>query len=446
MPSILSGLFSGRSGLSSHGLAISVVGDNISNASTIGYKSSRAEFSDLVSAGQPNGRIIGSGGKIQEVIPKQDQGSLEFTNRTFDVAIEGNGFYVVDSINGSRMYTRAGNFKVDEDGFIVTQSNDFVLGFPTQGTGGLERINVANILQENVVTTNATLNGNLDARGVATPISAGLNSIPTAQAIANNTATPAATDPTYADLNEEAEFSTVVNVYDSLGQEHSVNLYFFKTSNTAPQFTARAYVDSEDIDPNTNFPGRPRLLTNSAQTTTELPLNFNSDGTLVSGSNSSLGLNIPWNNGATEQDVTIDLTNFTQFATSSSVSSITQDGQGVGEVTSINIEPNGEIFAVLSSAQSATIGHIGLASFFNAEGLRRVGENYLQETGQSGEPIIGKPSTGRLGSLQAGALELSTVDIADEFVKLVTLQRAFQANSRIITTVNNLLQDIIQLV
>jgi flagellar hook protein FlgE len=445
MPSILNGLFSGRAGLASHGLAISVVGDNLSNASTIGYKASRAEFADMVSAGQPSERLTGSGSQIQSIVALQEQGTLEFTNRTLDVAIEGQGYFTVDA-KGSNVYTRSGNFRVDEDGFLVTQQGDNVLGFRTSGTGGLESLNVTSILQDNVTTGEVQITGNLDAAAAPTAISATVNSIPTAQNVADGTTTPATTDPTFADINAEADFSTVVNVFDSLGEEHNISLFFFKTSATAPQYTVKAYGASEDIDSGSGISGYPRLLTSADGSTTQVDLSFDSNGAISLTSDTELTVDVPWNNGSSEQQINFDLAKFTQFSANSSVTAVTQDGQGVGNVTSLNIGSDGEIFAVLDTAQTATIGHLALTNFFNPEGLRRIGENYLQETNSSGEPIVGKPDSGRLGSLQAGSLELSTVDIANEFVKLVTLQRAFQANSRMVTTVNSLLQEIIQLV
>jgi flagellar hook protein FlgE len=442
MPSILSGLFSGRSGLTTHGLAISVVGDNLANASTIGFKASRTEFQDMVSAGQPSNRTVGSGTQIGSVVATQEQGTLEFTSRALDVAVEGSGFFIARSDQGN-VYTRAGNFKVDQDGILVTQNNDPVLGFKSNGTGGLEEMNVTSVLQENVSTTEIRIEGNLDAQPTAAAISPALNTVPTAAAIASGTP-PAATDPSFADLNEEAEFSTVVSVFDSLGEEHNVNLYFYKTSVAAPQYTVRAYGQSDDIDPATGFAGRPRLLTGA---TTEAQLGFANDGTILPPpSAQSLAIQVPWNNGSASQNIAIDLAGFTQFAASSSISAVTQDGQGVGSVTSLNIGTNGEIFAVLDNARTTSIGKLALANFFNPEGLKRVGDNYLQESNESGEPIVGTPETGRLGTVQSGSLELSTVDIANEFIKLVTLQRAFQANSKIVTTVNGLMQEIIQLV
>jgi flagellar hook protein FlgE len=444
MPSILNGLFAGRAGLTSHGLAISVVGDNLSNASTVGFKAARAEFQDLVSAGQPNDRTIGSGSQVGGVVSLQEQGTLEFTSRSLDLAIEGSGYFIIESSTG-RFYTRAGNFRVNEDGILVTQEGDRVLGFRNNGTGGLEDLNVSELFQENVATSAMQVSGNLDAQPVAQALSATVNGVPLARDVVAGTTTPLATDPSFADLNDEAEFSTVVNIFDSLGEEHSVSLYFFRTSASAPQYTVRAYGQSEELDPSAAFTGRPRLLTDATGAVQEVQLSFDSDGTFAATSATSFDVSIPWNNGSAQQALSIDLDGFTQFAASSSVSAITQDGQGVGSVTALNIGTNGEIFAVLDTG-TTTIGTLALANFFNPEGLRRVGKNYLQESNDSGEPIVGSPQTGRLGSVQSGSLELSTVDIANEFVKLVTLQRAFQANSRIVTTVNSLMQEIIQLV
>jgi flagellar hook protein FlgE len=409
----------------------------------VGFKASRTEFEDLVSVGQPAGRTVGSGTQIGNVVPIQEQGTLEFTSRQTDVAIEGSGYFVVKAAAGN-FYTRAGNFRINDEGVLVTQQGDPVLGFKVNGSGGLEELNVASIQKDNIVTSNVGIEGNLDAQPLPVAISATVNNTPLATDVQGGVTTPAAGDPTFSDLNTEAEFSTVVGVYDSLGQEHNVNLYFYRTGATAPQYTVRAYGESQDIDPALVFSGRPRLLTGALAT--EAQLSFDTAGALTAASTTSLTLTVPWNNGSAAQTFDIDLSKFTQFASSSSISAVTQDGQGVGSVTSLNVGTDGKIFAVLDRARTTTIGTLGMANFFNPEGLRRVGSNYLQESNESGEPIVGTPETGRFGSLQSGSLELSTVDIANEFIKLVTLQRAFQANSRIVTTVNSLLNDIIQLV
>lgn len=447
MPSIVNGLFAGRSGISSHGTAIAVVADNISNASTIGFKTSRAEFEDLMAGGQTAGKVVGSGSQTSAVSTIFEQGTLEFTNRPLDLAIDGNGFFVLGQ-GQQRYYTRAGNFKVNEDGVIVNQDGLSVLGFPASGSGALEEINVNTISQSQIESSNVAVAGNLDSG--STTIGAGtlpsLVNGSTNEVIGAGEA-PAASPTTYAELSALAEFSTVVDVFDSLGNAHTVTFFFFKTNTN--QYTAQGYVNSDDVDtvPVVNS-GEPRLVTTLANGagTSNMVLNFNSDGSLNAGTSTpTLNAIIPWNTGAANAAIALDLSQFTQYATASNVLGISQDGQGIGTVTSLSIEDDGQIFALLSNGQSATIGTIGLVNFSNPEGLTRIGNNLLQQSPDSGEPIVGRPKAGTLGAVQSGSIELSTVDIADQFVKLITLQRGFQANSRIITTINQLLNEIIQL-
>jgi flagellar hook protein FlgE len=227
VPSIINGLFSGRSGISSHGNAIAVIGDNISNASTVGYKSSRAEFADLIAGGQTAGKVVGSGSTTSAVSTIFSQGTVEFTGRSLDLAIDGNGVFTV--LRGQqRFYTLAGNFKVDEEGFVVDQNGYYVLGFPANGTGSLEPINVNTVSQDSVGTSAVTVAGNLDASA---------DSIATIPTVSAPGVTPASTT-TYADLNAVAEFSTVVDVFDSLGAAHTITVFFFKTDDN--EYTVRA--------------------------------------------------------------------------------------------------------------------------------------------------------------------------------------------------------------
>ena len=440
MSSIVNGLFAGRSGIASHGTAIAVVGDNISNSSTIGFKASRSEFEDLVSGGQASNRVVGSGSQIAAVSTIFTQGTLESTGRQLDLAIAGNGFFVLND-GGQRFYSRAGNFKVNSAGFLVNQNNLEVLGFPAGGSGALERININNASQDtNISTSRITVTGNVDAS--STNLAAG--ALAALNATTPRAGTAGAGTGTYADLTNNAEFSTVVEVFDTLGAAHTITVFFFKTNTN--EYTAQAYVNAEEV---LNSPagdaGEPRLIYNSAGTDANIVLQFNSDGTLQAGSETSLQLSIPWANGSSTASIDLDLSNFTQFSTQSNVTALTQNGKGVGSVGSISISQNGEIFALLSNGQSSIIGTIGLVNFSNPEGLTRSGNNLLQQSPNSGEPIVGRPGSGTLGTIESGRIELSTVDIADQFVKLITLQRGFQANSRIITTINQLLNDIIQL-
>lgn len=439
MPSIINGLFSGRTGIASHGAAIAVVGDNISNANTTGYKSARSEFEDIVAGGQASGIVVGSGSQLSSVSTIFQQGTLEFSGRSLDLAVDGNGFFVVQQ-DAQRFYTRAGNFKVDNEGFIINQNGLKVLGYPSGGTGGLEKININAISQDSVATTTSGITGNLNAAadddGLAwptIPVNAGAGVPP---------------NPTYADINAMSEYSTVVDVFDTLGAKHQISIFFDKTASNT--WEARAYAPSEDLTGAPVVTGEPRQLTTAGGNAISgtFTLEFDSAGQLITASsNEALDLVIPWNNGSNAaQTVSIDLANFTQYASASNVTAITQDGKGIGAVGNVNISKDGSIFALLSNGQAAIIGTMGLANFSNPEGLVRIGGTLLQQSPDSGEPVIGKPRSGTFGAVQSGSLELSTVDIANEFVKLITLQRGFQANSRIINTINSLLNEIVQLV
>ncbi len=439
MPSIINGLFSGRSGIASHGTAISVVGDNISNANTVGFKTARAEFQDLIAGGQTSGKIVGSGSSTSAVSTIMDQGTLEFTGRTLDLAIDGNGFFAVASGN-SRYYTRAGNFKVDASGYVVNQNGLQVLGFPANGTGALEAINVNTISQGSIATNAVRISGNVDA-------SADIVALADIPVTSMAGAAPASTT-TYAELNDVAEFSTVVEIFDSLGAAHTASFFFFHTD--VNEYTVRAYVNSDEVDPSGTATGLPRQITLAGGTAVNgsIVMSFDGDGSRNNGpavGAYDLEASIAWNNGSDASTIGISLDPYTQYSSVSNVSAITQDGQGVGTVGSLNIEKNGDIFAILTNGQTAVIGTIGLVNFSNPEGLIRVGNQLLQQSPVSGEPIAGEPGSGVFGKLQSGSIELSTVDIANEFVKLITLQRGFQANSRIINTINSLLNEIIQL-
>lgn len=462
MPSIVNGLFAGRAGLSAHGIAIAVIGDNIGNASTLGYKQARSEFADLVAGGQGSRVTVGSGSRVAASTTIFSQGTLEFTGKPLDLAIDGNGFFAV--LDGStRYYTRAGNFKVDPDGNVVTQDDKLVLGFPEGGSGALEALNVNTISQAGIQSNNLSISGNLDAAFSDVIELSDLDSSSSGLALRTTTAldaragdgdssvvgSQAAYDTTYAELNDAAGFSTSVEVFDSLGQKHTITFFYFKDDDNARTWQVRGYVNSEDVDAAssgswTAETGRPRLLTGAGGTPSSVTLTFNADGSLASAGTISYVL--PWGTGSNSaQTLDVSLADYTQYATNSNVISITQDGQGVGNVTSFQVDKDGSIFAILDNGQQSTVGQIGLVNFANPEALTRIGNNLYQQSTTSGEPVVGKPLSGTFGSVESGSVELSTVDIADQFVKLITLQRGFQANSRIITTINQLLNEIIQL-
>lgn len=427
MPSIINGLFAGRAGISSHGSAIAVSGDNISNSNTIGYKANRAEFEDLMAGEGVIGRQVGSGSSVATVSTIFEQGTLEFTGRPLDIGIAGTGYFVVAK-EDQRYFTRAGNFKVDSAGFVTNQLGLAILGFPANGSGALEPININTIKQGTVATTVVDIAGNIDASSdlVNTAV------IPVPGLVVPPTVT-------YSDLNSFAAYSTVVDVFDTLGEKHTISMFFYHTDTN--EYTVRGYVNNEEVDATGTLTGYPRLIG-------EKVITFGGNGQrnpLPVVGTPDFTTNITWKNQSELSDIAVTFSPMTQYSAQSNILSISQDGQGVGAVTTLAVSSNGSISALLTNGQQSVIGTLAMASFSNPEGLTRLGGNLLSLSTSSGEPVYGKAESGNFGSLKSGTVELSTVDIASEFVKIITLQRGFQASSRIITTINQLLNEIIQL-
>ena len=427
MASIINGLFAGRAGISSHGSAIAVSGDNISNSNTIGYKANRAEFEDLMAGEGVIGRQVGSGSSVATVSTIFEQGTLEFTGRPLDLGIAGTGYFVVAK-EDQRYFTRAGNFKVDSAGFVTNQSGLAILGFPANGSGALEPININTIKQGTVATTEVDIAGNIDASSdlVNTAV------IPDPGLVIPPTVT-------YSDLNSFAAYSTVVDVFDTLGEKHTISMFFYHTDTN--EYTVRGYVNNEEVDATGTLTGYPRLIG-------EKVLTFGGNGQRIPlpvVGTPDFTTNITWKNQSELSDIAVTFSPMTQYSAQSNILSISQDGQGIGAVTTLAVSSNGSISALLTNGQQTVIGTLAMASFSNPEGLTRLGGNLLSLSSSSGEPIYGKAESGNFGSLKSGTVELSTVDIASEFVRIITLQRGFQASSRIITTINQLLNEIIQL-
>jgi flagellar hook protein FlgE len=274
--------------------------------------------------------------------------------------------------------------------------------------------------------------------------------IPAATLAALNAGTPIAGSSTpgtttYAQLANAAAYSTVFEVFDSLGQSHTITAFFFRTG--VNQYTVQFYVNAEEV---TGSPpgdaGLPRRLANSGGTDWNIVLDFTGSGQLSSSSETSLTVQIPWSNGSNPSTIELNFQDFTQFASPSNIGSIFQNGKGVGVIGSISISSDGQIYALLTNGQSARIGTIALANFSNPEGLARVGNNLLIQTPESGEPIFGLPARGTFGSIESGRLELSNVDMADQFVKLIIFQKGYQASSKMISSINQLLSELMQLI
>ncbi|HMO18558.1 MAG TPA: flagellar hook protein FlgE [Oligoflexia bacterium] len=422
MPSIIDGLFSGRSGIQAHGTAISVLADNIANQNTVGFKAARADFVDLLagSLGGGGATSTGSGSAVKTITRVLTQGTFEFTGRGLDVGIDGNGFLLVRDTAGTTYYTRAGNLSVDADGLLRDQNGLLVLGYSANGSGAITPLNVTDRVAGDIATSRIALGGNLNSD---TPVTA-----------------PLAAGATYAELNDAAGFAYSFTAFDSLGGQHNMRAYFFKTDAATRTWTARVYVDGGDVTtapPST--PGIPVLVGT-------VPLVFGNNGQLTTPTDAiqnSIAIN--WSNGAAPSTLQLDFARFTQYSSPSNIDSSAQNGTGSGSVVGYSVSPDGSLEAQLDNGQRALVGTIALASFANSEGLRRVGNSLFAQSRASGEPIIGSPNVGTFGRLESGALELSTSDLASDFIKLISLQRGFQGSSRVVGSISDLLNEVVNL-
>lgn len=415
-----SALYTSREGLSVHGQAIGVIGDNISNVNTVGYKTSRTEFADLVADGTDGRQSYavengGNGVQISRIRQIHETGVIEFTGRSLDVAVGGEGFFIVGDVENPS-YTRAGNFEMNDQGFLIDALGQQVLGTVDGGTG-LAPLNLLGVDVSGTETTRATLSGNLNAsEGIDPAIDAPL---------------------TFNQLNAAATSSAAFSVNDSLGAEHSIFLAFFKTDTNT--WVARSYIDGGDVG---GVAGQPVLLGEST-------LNYGSNGVIpdANAAAASMSVTPAYSNGSEPETFAIDLSQFTQYSTSSVLSGVAQDGQGTGEVKSYSFKKDGRLVAELSSGEEVLVGTIHLADFRNLDGLQRSGSNlYSVGDGSVGEVRTGQAGTNGLGGLEGGSLERSTVDLANQFVDLTLYQRGYQANSQILNAASSMIRDTIALI
>jgi flagellar hook protein FlgE len=427
---MLTSLYTGVTGMDANGTGLSVVGDNIANMNTTGFKSSRVSFGDVLSetlTGGAGASQVGRGVRVSRVATQYAQGSFESTGNTLDLAVDGDGFFLVKSGN-SQFYTRDGQFSPDKDGYIVNSDGYRVQGFLADGSG-------------NITGTVGDLNlNNQQSQASATTTSKVAVNLNAGDTVQTNAFTLGTNNDSPANYNE----STSIKIYDSLGGAHDVSLYFVKTGDGT--WTVH-YVHTDPTDST-------KLVDAGTQ-----DLSFGTDGSLI---NDNSGTPISFDFGTqtvSPQSVTFDFgtgtgetpagTGFdgtTQFASDFSVNQLNQDGYGAGTVAGISISEDGLISASFTNGQIRTIGQIALARFMDSESLSKLGQNLYAETYDSGQPIIAKPETSGTGRVLANTLELSNVDLAQEFVKLISFQRAFQANSRVITTTDQMLQDLISII
>jgi flagellar hook protein FlgE len=421
-------LFAGVSGINANGNAMNIIGDNIANANTIGFKSSRAVFFDLLSANVGDTKI-GLGTRLAESQRLFVQGGVETTNSVTDLAVQGNGLFVLRDTQGGTYYSRAGQFSLDRDGNLVNPAGLAVQGLQLDINGnpvsGLTNIVISQLVVSPTPTTAIGIAANLDA--TATPPSAALP------------ADAEGTSDTPANWFGGANFSTVVTVYDSLGQGHDLTVLFSKTA-TANQWSYRVVANAGEVSGGTA--GNMQQVNGAGGLVA-----FNSDGSLATGAPTSISAigPITWANGATSQSIPasdFDFTGSTQYALPSAVNQVTQDGSSSGILKGISIGNDGVIYGQFTTGGNQPLYRIALADFANPQGLTHVGNTLYQESQASGVPLNGGPGDGSFGTVLSGALELSTVDLATEFVKMVTTQRGFQASARTITVTDGLLEEV----
>ncbi len=397
------------SGLNAASADLGVTANNVANVNTTGFKLSRAQFSEVFAVGTQSvsSSASGSGVRLSAIAQQFTQGNIDFTDNALDLAIGGEGFFVL-SDGGARSYTRAGAFGVDNQGYIVNAEGARLQAYPFAGAG-LFNTGTPQDLQLTIganppaATTRATLGINLPAD---------------APVPANPTFDPA--DPS------SFNHTTSVTIYDSLGAAHTATIYFIKDA--APN----TWNTDIQID-GTPIAGATQII-------------FNPDGTLSSPAGGLMPLaSYTPTTGASDITMSLDFGTATQFGANFGVNSLFQDGFTTGRLTGVSVDPEGVVFARFTNGQSTSLGKLALANFVNPQGLQQLGDTAWGESFQSGDALLGEAGTASFGNIQSGALEASNVDLTAQLVQMITAQRNFQANAQMISTADTITQTVINI-
>ena len=408
MPSLLSSLFTGVSGLASNSEAMGIIGDNISNANTVGFKSSKAVFSDLFSTILANGsttRQLGRGSQLSGSLKEFSQGAFEASTNALDMAIDGSGFFVVNNGTGNQ-YTRAGQFRLNENGLVQAVTGEVLQGQKITNdvvSADVGNIDLAGVQSAPQATTTFTLGANLDGAATAA-----------------------------------ATFTSPVTIYNSVGTQVITSIQFTKVADA--NSWGYAITTSEGS------------LTSGASGT----VSFDSSGNLTSPTTDQ-AIVIDYSAAKTPaltQNLTWDLigssgiTNgkLTGFSAASNNNSLVQDGFSTGTLVGLTTNDTGIISGLFNNGQTDKLFQVTLGDFLAPSGLQRAGSNLFSETADSGQVVLGTAGTGGFGGITGQSLELSNVDLAEQFVTMIQTQQAFQASARIITTTDDLLTEAVNLV
>jgi flagellar hook protein FlgE len=412
----------GISGLAATSKNLDVIGNNIANAATIGAKSSRIEFADMYSSalGGGSSKLSGVGVAVASVAQSFSQGSITSTSNPLDLAISGNGFFQVKTADGSVHYTRNGQFKINGDGDIVNNQGNRLMGYAADSSGVVQSgqaqpLKLLTTAIEPKATSAVNITANLDSRALITQPASGPG----------------------INFNDGTTYNnaTSVTAVDANGKDVVITTYFQKTS-----------ADNWDIYITAN--GEPVGGNPATPVTT---LTFDPTGAALTSPTSPLVVDIPAGavtNGVGTLPITgleVDMTTFTQFAAPFGVTTLAQNGYAAGALSGVVVQPSGLIQANYSNGRTRNIGQIELATFANLNGLQPLGGNEWTRTVASGDPVLGVPGSGNLGTLQTSALEESNVDLTGELVNMMIAQRNYQANAQTIKTQDQVLQTLVSM-
>ena len=404
------------SGLKSAEEELQTVSNNLANVSTYGYKSQSLSFSSVyeqtsATSGAGDPIQTGNGSTLASTVTDTTDGTAESTGVSSNMALSGNGYFIVETTSGDQEYTRDGSFTTDSSGNLVTSSGYTLLGYPAT---------------DGVVDTSATLQAINVGSGVSIPASAS-----TEISVTANLSSETAVDGT-------ATSSSVI-VYDSLGEAHTLTISYTKTAENTWTYTVSMNSDE--------------LSSGSSDSTTEIgsgTLTFNSDGTLTDISNVSDISISGLADGADDMTLsgpfgTVDDSTITQTSSDSGTSATSTDGYTAGTLSSYAIDSDGTVEGTFSNGKTLALGQVALASFANVQGLKNVGDNCYEATNSSGSAVIGTAGTGGRGTIEGGYVEDSNVSIATEFSKLIVAQQAYSASAKAITTMNQISQATLQM-
>jgi flagellar hook protein FlgE len=408
----------GLSGLNAAAKDLDVVGNNVANSSTVGFKSGAAHFADIYANSLASSAVsIGIGVGVAAVDQSFSQGSITTTNNPLDLAISGQGFFRTSN-NGAITFGRNGQFQLDKNGYIVNDTGARLTGYLPGANG---------VLSTSAPTDLQIISGNI-APQTTTAVNALLNFDSRAAALA----------PAAFDMNDPTTYtrSTSVSTYDSLGNSHALALYFVKAAaNTWDVFAANdgAQIVGAAVA-GTTAVGKVTFLSNGSIDTTPANTTFPS------------AVAAPVATGAaTPLSVTLDFAGTTQFGSNFAVNQLSQDGFASGQLSGYNVSADGVIAGRYSNGQAKTLGQVALADFTDPQALQPLSNNVWAETSASGPPLVSTPNSGSLGLLQSGAVEDSNVDLTAELVNMITAQRFYQANAQTIKTQDAVMQTLVNL-